>query len=233
MIKNILAFGDSFTYGEELSNREEDSWPSVLAKKLNATVVNYAEPGGSNDKIVRRLIRALSNNKPADLVVIGWSSPGRTEYCDTDGVFDIWPGNAGRLFFAGNCEYRKDLLRHINYHHNANFLFEHYLQQIIIVQTLLSSHNINYRMCDIVANDYYKQQRDFQYGIKFSPEERTESIIYETYANKIDKTKFIDFGVGGMAEWAFGLRKGPAGHFLEDGHRLVADKFYEHIKSSD
>jgi hypothetical protein len=33
-----------------------------------------------------------------------------------------------------------------------------------------------------------------------------------------------------MAEWTRGVQKGPGGHFLDDGHKKVADKINEHIR---
>ena len=47
MIKNILAVGDSFTYGEELDNIE-NAYPYYLAKGLKADVVNLGQPSGGN-----------------------------------------------------------------------------------------------------------------------------------------------------------------------------------------
>jgi hypothetical protein len=31
-------------------------------------------------------------------------------------------------------------------------------------------------------------------------------------------------------EWTFGSDQGPKGHFLEQGHEIVANKIYEHIR---
>jgi hypothetical protein len=33
-----------------------------------------------------------------------------------------------------------------------------------------------------------------------------------------------------MMEWTYGSPQGPMGHFLEEGHAIVADKIYEHIR---
>jgi hypothetical protein len=49
--------------------------------------------------------------------------------------------------------------------------------------------------------------------------------------DKIDYTTFIEWPENGMAEWTFGCPKGASSHFLDLGHKLVADKFYEHIRN--
>ena len=78
MIKNILTVGDSFTYGEELDNRD-NAYPYYLAKGLKAEVVNLAKPGSGNKRMIRTTMEYISAGNPVDLVIIGWSSPGRME----------------------------------------------------------------------------------------------------------------------------------------------------------
>jgi lysophospholipase L1-like esterase len=84
MIKNILTVGDSFTYGEELADRNH-SWPFLLANKLSANVTNMARPGSGNKRMIRYVMEHVADATPLDLVVVGWSSPGRIEFADEDG----------------------------------------------------------------------------------------------------------------------------------------------------
>ena len=74
----LYTVGDSFTYGQELSNPSEQSWPHVLGKMLGYTVDNHARPGASNDYIVRQTVEYLEQNQP-DLVIIGWTIEDRIE----------------------------------------------------------------------------------------------------------------------------------------------------------
>ena len=51
----------------------------------------------------------------------------------------------------------------------------------------------------------------------------------------VDRSLFIAANENtGMVEWAHaaGCKFGPEHHFLEDGHRLVADKVYDFIQSN-
>ena len=127
MIKNILAVGDSFTYGEELENRD-NAYPYYLAKGLKAEVVNFAVPGGGNRQMLRKVIDYVLSGEPLDLVVIGWTSPGRMEFADANGMFDIWPGYSGNLFKRDGQDWRMELLDYINKHHDPEYLYKHYLQ---------------------------------------------------------------------------------------------------------
>ncbi|MFM8410686.1 MAG: SGNH/GDSL hydrolase family protein [Alphaproteobacteria bacterium] len=66
----ILAIGDSFTFGEEVSN--DETWASLLARDLPATeVLNAGVHGYGLDQILLRLRRALPRWHP-DVVVLGF-----------------------------------------------------------------------------------------------------------------------------------------------------------------
>jgi hypothetical protein len=209
----ILAVGDSFTYGDELGDREL-AWPSVLANKLNGTVINKGQSGGSNDCIIRNCLECLVSDD-VDLVVIGWTSPGRSEFVDEKGYYDVWPGYAGKLVIEEDRLWRGDLVNYITQHHSSAAYYEKFLNQVLLMQGFLKSRNQKYVMLNTVQNEHYK---------RITPEKLAP------HYNQVDNTHFIEFGTKGMAEWAYGLKQGPRGHFLEDGHMVVANKIYEHIR---
>jgi len=215
----IVAAGDSFTYGEELVDLQ-CAWPYVLGKKINAEVVNLGKPACSNDQIFRLVFEHVidfDNPKP-DLVVIGWTSPGRMEFADDIGHYNVWPGYGGNLFLKDSCNWRQELVNYISTYHNSEYLHKKFLQQVIMMQSFLTSRNIKYIMLNTLQNEYYKQQ-----PIK-NPDR-------SNYFKEIDKTKFMCFNESGMIEWTEGCKKGPNGHFLEKGHQIVADQIYEYIRN--
>ena len=73
--------GCSFTWGDELSNRDS-RYASLLANKLNCKLVDLSMNGSSNERILRTTFDYLQDPK-TDLenliVVIGWSGISRTE----------------------------------------------------------------------------------------------------------------------------------------------------------
>ena len=79
----IYANGCSFTYGDELTD-PYSAWPYRLADRLGWEVHNMGQSGCSNTSIVRRCMEELCANH-YDLVVIGWTSPGRIEWQDDIG----------------------------------------------------------------------------------------------------------------------------------------------------
>jgi Family of unknown function (DUF6071) len=214
----LLAIGDSFTYGEELSDLNK-SWPNRLGEKLGYAVINLGEPASSNDSIIRRLLEyLLTRSDQVDLVVIGWSMLGRQEFADDVGHYSVWPGYSGNLFQQDGSVWRQGLVKYFNQYHNRQYYHVRYLEQVILVQNFLKSRNIKYIMMNVLENEYYR---------------RGPTFFWQRYFEEIDKNYFIGFDHSGMVEWTDAAKcpKGPNGHFLDKGHELVADKIYEHIRN--
>jgi hypothetical protein len=213
MIKNILAVGDSFTYGEELDNRD-NAYPYYLAKGLKAEVVNLAIPGGGNTQMIRKVIEYVVSEEPLDLVLIGWTSPGRVEFADSAGIYDLWPGYSGPKY--NEMEWRIEQLNLLNKHHDPKYLYGQYLYNVIMLQSFLKERNIKYIMTTVAANEYYHKAH-------FNHDQNLPKLIDQQY--------FLGWPSEGMAEWTNGCKRGPRGHFLEEGHRKVTAKLYEHIRN--
>ena len=208
MFKKILAIGDSFTYGEELDDIYL-AWPYQIARSLGAQVVNLGEPGSGNRRMVRKIMDHVTDNPDTDLVLIGWSSPGRTEFADMEGVYSIWPGYSCKLFTRDEQLWRVELLEHLNKHHDPAYMFEQYLVDVILTQSFLKTKKIKYLMCNVSGNEYYH---------------KIMTNKFNNLRSEIDQEYFVGWPNTGMTEWAFKCRKGKYGHFLEEGHFRVADE---------
>ena len=87
-MKTIKAFGDSFFYGSDLLDCPGDSlitpsqqtWPALVAKKLNLNYKCYAEPGRSNSWIAQQVLRFAD---ASSLNVIQWTWIDRWEFYNT------------------------------------------------------------------------------------------------------------------------------------------------------
>ena len=206
---NILALGDSFTYGDELTDRSS-AWPAVLGRRLRATVDNQGICGGGSRQIVAKAITGILTTS-LDLLVIGWPVPGRTEFADEDGVFDLKLGDTYDIM--PEQPWRQTLIRYYNDHHNDDYMYQQYLLDILHVQSFIQQYQVKCVMMSTRNTNYYSQ---------------SASIENSQLLGHIDKTMFID---GGMNIWTATTKHGPRMHFLEDGHQLIADKVYEHIRN--
>lgn len=208
----LLTVGDSFTFGEELSDITNNltpskfAWPFLLGKRLGYDVTNLAKPGSGNTRMVRHCIEQVNNY---DLVIIAWSHFARTELADENGFYDLWPG-CSHLPHNQYSGWRAEIIKYYTKHHNDQYLYNQYLVNIILLQNYLKSQNKKYLMLDTFNNNNYRKDNEIN--------------------KQIDSTYYIDWPNQTMMEWTHGCPKGPCGHFLEQGHERVADKIYEYIR---
>ena len=211
----LLAVGDSFTYGEELTDRSV-SWPCLLADRLGYELTNLALPAKGNDYMVRTVIE---NANEYDLIVVAWSHFARLEFADEHGIYDIWPGNAGNLF-TNELSYRKDILSYINRHHDDQYSYSRYLINIILLQNYFKQNNKKYIMLTSFNQNYIGDLAHIKLREKLSH-----------LLDKVDQQYYIGWPNETMMEWTYGCSKGSGGHFLDEGHEIVADKIYEYIRN--
>jgi hypothetical protein len=69
--RRLVTFGDSFTYGHYLPDCDTQSWPALLAAKMDLEILNMADPGASNIEILTKILSF--EFKENDLVVVGWT----------------------------------------------------------------------------------------------------------------------------------------------------------------
>lgn len=203
----LLTVGDSFTYGDELSDCSL-AWPTIVADKIGYELTNLAIPSGGNTQIVRKVVQ---NFQQYDLIIIAWSHFARMEFADNLGVYDTWPGHTGVLF-TGLLEYRTTLIEYFKRRYNDSYLYNQYLINIILLQNLLKHQNKNYLMLDAFDNNNHRK-------------------LAGPIEKQIDTTYFLGWPHETMMEWTTGCTRGPYGHFLEQGHQIVADKINEHIRN--
>ena len=202
----LLAVGDSFTYGEELSDLN-NAWPYLLGNKLGYTVNNLAKPGSGNTRMLRHAVEQINNY---DLIIIAWSHFARTELADENGFYDLWPGCSARPYKEFSS-WRSEVINYYSKHHNDQYLYNQYLINIILIQQYLKFNNKKYIMLDTFGNNSYRKNN--------------------TVVDQIDSTHYLGWPDESMMEWTYSTPKGNGGHFLEQGHEIVADKIYEHIRN--
>ena len=208
----LYTIGDSFTYGQELANPEQDAWPVILAEKLNMPLLNEGSPGVGNEYIVKQTIKVVAKHKP-QFIIIAWTSCGRQEHADKHGVYDIWPGcNSGIFDRDYILKYRTELIEYITTHNNDVHEYRRWLRQVILLQSFLQNHRIDYIMCNVFDNQH-----------RFGKQYQDNQGYYEL----IDETRFVGWPTDGMVEWAWGTPHGSGGHPLEQGHQRIAEKLYE------
>lgn len=210
----IYAIGDSFTYGDELPSKDF-AWPSVLSKKLNKEIINKGRPASGNTRMVKRAVDAAIDN--AEMIIIGWSDCNRVEFGDEMGIYDVWAGRDTRLFQLNEGSFRNTIVKHLTAYDIPEYYYTNWLRQVILVQNLCIAKNIPCVM--FIACGSHLMHRQF-------------CTKHKNLIDAIDKTIFVDSDMEiSVGEWTWGTTPKPHGHPSEEGHEIMADKIYEHIRN--
>ena len=124
----ILFDGCSWTWGDELENREKDRFSTLVSDHIGKNHVNISERGKSNDGILRTTIEYCENNT-VDLAIIQFTKISRREILDSKGerYIRLNVGNrddASVLYFENLNTNADDLA---NFYKNK-FLLEHFFK---------------------------------------------------------------------------------------------------------
>jgi hypothetical protein len=205
----LLTVGDSFTYGDELSDITR-AWPYVLQNKLSCDLTNLGKSGEGNTSMVRTVIEHANNY---DIIIVAWSHFARIEFADHYGEYTTWPGHRG-ITFTGDLVHRMELVKYITRYHSDWYLYKQHLLNIILLQSFAKQHNKKLIMLDAMPTEPW-----------------ATSPKLSSLSSQIDTNYFIGWAKESMMDWTYGYAKGPNGHFLEQGHQVVADKIYEYIRN--
>jgi hypothetical protein len=232
--KRVISFGDSFTYGTELSDcvdvpptdlrvlrngsidnngdyslcYSKRTWPALTAKMLNAEYFCNARSGLSNQGIARSLLENLSDYTPDDLLVINWTYISRWEYYDQHEPYKNLSWKTIRP--DSDCKVSK-----FYYTHLESELSEKWqsLQLILMTLSVLKLHNISFfTTCqDTLVLDQTWHVTNY---IKAAQREISNDLFW--------------FDEKGFNEWAEGYPRGDNGHPLEDAHQAA----FEYIRDN-
>ena len=210
--KNILwAFGDSYTFGHELSDSPTNVEPphshltysALVAKHLGYDYKCLATGYYANNAICRTIIENINNIKQDDLVLVMWTFPIRREFMLDNGLVTI-----GR---EDDHEFAKHYIKYCDL--DDGTMFNLTLKDIYTAQALLQNHN--YLFLNTVTEISQKLINRDEWS---SPlEERIN----------LDRWIILDDGLG-FHEWSeqqLGVKYN--GNPLEPAHQLLAEKIIE------
>jgi hypothetical protein len=200
MALTLVGCGDSWAWGTELIDpttidgpdwdfnlhhkpinkqyREDHRYLKLFADKIEATsIVDLSQGGCSNDTIVRKLVRWLtdtdymSGRDPSDLFIsIGWTSPERKDFCYKqqkkgweDGWVTLYPMWA---FDGGNVPGIREMGElYAEYFWSHHEYMNRWINQIWQIEFLLKNLNIKYVMHQAFYQHHLKIIKHWNDGI--------------------------------------------------------------------
>jgi hypothetical protein len=237
--------GCSFTYGEELENPQQSAWPTLVASYLKHDFLNDAISGNSNEHIVYKTLLNVDNY---DYFFIAWTHNVRfTEYNPVDNfeihfnpALSLDPSNYHSNDLKKNySKYKKYGEMYYKHWFNELYEFKKWLQQIILLQSFFKVHNKKYLMLNTTNNQLpaWLQSRE-----KFVDSTRSllsffdyltddqllnEHDQIQNLVSMINTSCFIEWNKWTISNLCKSYKCGPGGHFLEEGHQMVANKVIE------
>lgn len=229
----ILTVGDSFTFGLELPDlptgeldffgRVTDefyrnpqdvkpsklAWPNLLAKKLQAHVKNISQPGASNDWIFKKTIQHVLSRK-YDVVVVAWTCVDRYDFALGEKELQL---SANNEYFAEAFPWFKHF---VTDHYDFTLAYDKWICQALALEGFLKQRNVPYIFVNAITPHIIYDSGDITSKLPFD------------FKNDFDHQFYLDWD-SSLQEWCRGLPVGPGGHFLEEGHELVASRLYNFI----
>lgn len=214
----ILSFGDSFTYGTDLSDCDQQrfsrsTWPALIAEHEQLHYKSLAEGGSGNQRIAFRIMEhyGKSTMKERNLYIVNWTWLERFDYIDpaTDNWNTIHPMHDGSVehFFFKNLDSQPwNIIRN--------------LQLIWSVISFLKTHDCKFVMTCLDDTLWTKN-----YSFKYTPAISSLQNMIRPY--------FFDFDGKNFLDWANenSFHKGLTGHPLEDAHREAYKIMHPTVKS--
>lgn len=216
----VLIVGDSFGYGCELEGANEQSgcWPAYddprpsdhcfgaqVARMLGQDWENYSIPGGSNDRTFRTIMSKVAAKK-YDLVIAVWTQPSRMDM--TWRGYDMPITYMTTKFYAESFPWFQQLYEN---HHDPEKEMQMWLGEMIAMQDCFKHRGQRF----VFVNSTVEHSE-----IKHAPKQMISAI---------DPEHFLGWPYECLNDWCKGLPKGPEGHFLQEGHDLVANRIYQHL----
>lgn len=233
-MKKFYFIGCSGTHCDDIApdKRHTHSWPALVSQHHRAQFVNDAEPGGTNNRTIRYV---LKNLEKFDRYYIQWTWENRFTLYDSKNFFNVNFNQQLHHDLYKNKSYYS-LFGKLYYTHWSSPIFEFikWLEQVLLLQNTLEKYNHWYLMMTAHTNLWEKfvVNKD-QFVENFSQLHDITDIndeqIFEYYntvqrlLSQINHQKMIDPRKFHVMMPLKMFPVGPTNHPLEEGMRYTAD----------
>ena len=221
-ISHVVTNGCSYTYGQGLYDPPVDAWPALLAKKIGVPIVNLADPGSSNEGIVRRTYNYFyknfnTNSKP--LYIIAMTQSMRMEQYYSEYTHK-----------KGNTEVIQDYMYVAAYDQDDPIAKALYAQ--MDDKGLMLCQEKKYRLWASLINLFRAHNNPYFIG-DYMPDDlyTTDAFMKENYNELYNFVKYDPFNLGKFNFVTKGYPKAKdGGHDGQEAQVVVADYIYNKIK---
>lgn len=254
----LIAGGDSFIYGSELTDCVDESgveqaskltFPSLIAKECGLEYVCTAMPGYSNTAIRRNVMDACETHTNIDLVLVQWTFSSRFEfrfgnsYADWKQIgswltIDDPKDHIDKTFLNANDIVRDRHIKFLEYQKLlgvsdfAKIFYKHIKLNYWEKYTTLSEMVMLQQYLTIRKIPYLFTVADSEFYDIFHKTFDFEDQTIKTLKNQIDEKYIMYYPSNlGFLQWAM-VNKFPFGttHPMDEAHIEAANIVYEHLR---
>jgi len=223
--------GCSHTYGDDLNDPANTSWPAVIAKECNVNFLNDSASGGTNERIMYRTIKNIDQ---FDKFYVAWTYTTRFTRYRTDNNHNVnFNPQLTHELYSNDLDFVNYGNIHYRTWHNELYATKLWLQNILMLQRLFESEKKSYVMINSTGNNldrWSSSWQDFNNSVKsllcfdlmddnqlFLEHQEIQQLI-----SKIDTSRFVGWNRWCLTDECHHYPLGKTGHLLEQGHRATA-----------
>jgi lysophospholipase L1-like esterase len=217
----ILAIGDSFTFGAELPDvpttlglSGRHFWNEQTLASIDVKTSQFAWPELLAKKLnqkVNNLSAVGGSNDRIFRIAVNESSLSRYDLVicawTSLGRLDLW-FNGEECMISPNVPVWPWVKIYYSDHYNKLQEQQKWLSQLICLQSYFQQKNQKYIFVNALKNNI--------------------DPGYNHLVQQLDPRYFVNWS-GSFWNWCKDLPCGPGGHFLEEGHQLVAERLYKFL----
>jgi hypothetical protein len=229
--------GCSHTYGDDLEFQSKDAWPSVIGQMKNCDFVNFAVSGGTNDHIKYLTVKHVND---FDKFYIAWTNISRfTRYRSDNNHAVNFNVQYKHKLYGNDPEFKTYAKLHYKIWYNELYAFKTWLQDIVLLQRFLESHNKPYVMLNAFNNLIDRFTVDWQnfnnsvksivcFDLMDDQQLFLEHAEIQKLLGQINFENYIGWNTWWLTKMLLSYPVGPTEHLLEEGHLATAKYILEH-----
>ena len=189
--------GDSHSQGMGVHLHE--SYPVIVAKEFGLDIVNEAQTGASNARILRTSKEYLASQQTPDLVIIGWSTWEREEWQYENTYFNVNSSGHDPLPKILEHSYKKWVIEQTPEMLNKKSL--HWHKEIFQFHKELLQKNIKHVFFNCMYN-FFQIKDKLDWDINFiGPYDNDSSYYWWLTQQGYESDKWYHFRASGHQAW--------------------------------
>jgi hypothetical protein len=189
--------GDSHSQGVGVQIHE--SYPVIVAKEFGLDIVNDAQSGASNARILRTSKEYLASNQTPDLIVIGWSTWEREEWQHENQYYNVNSSGHDPLPKILEHSYKKWVIEQTPEILNKKSL--HWHKEIFQFHKELLQKNIKHIFFNCMYN-FFQIEDKLDWDMNFiGPYDNDSSYYWWLTQQGYESDKWYHFKASGHQAW--------------------------------